>query len=86
MSILDDFVKWSIKDNTETYERVVHVSEWHAWEAATELKDVQIKELEEIITSLRIAINIGEELNRQSNLKYLEMKKEIKLLKGESNG
>ena len=54
--------------------------------AATELKDVQIKELEEIITSLRIAINIGEELNRQSNLKYLEMKKEIKLLKGESNG
>jgi hypothetical protein len=49
--------------------------------AATELKDVQIKELEEIITSLRIAINIGEELNRQSNLKYLEMKKEINYLK-----
>lgn len=51
----------------------------------TELKDAQIKELKEIITSLRIAINIGEEQNRRSHLKYLEMKKEIKLLKGETD-
>lgn len=82
MSILDDFVKWACKDTTETYERVVHISEWNAWQAATDLKDVQIKALEEIITSLRVAIDIGEEQNRQAHLQYLVMKKEIKFLKG----